>query len=96
MQVELSQPTFLQRWLDLPIEEAQAVLVTLRKLRRLNWVQLYADTGLKWEAVQSRSGPGGRREYTLRITRKIRAVGYREGDTLRLLSLHSDHDSAYH
>ncbi len=72
------------------------MLVALRKLRRLSWVQLYADTGLKWEAVTSRTGPGGRREYTLRITWKIRAVGYREGETLRLLSLHLDHDSAYH
>jgi hypothetical protein len=34
------------------------------------------------------------RIYSLRITQRVRAVTYRDGHFLRLLSLHSDHDSA--
>jgi hypothetical protein len=75
--------------------EALAVLATLRRIRQLDWNQLYRDRGLRWEAILSRTGPAGQRLYSLRVTRRVRAVGYRDGDFLRLPSLHPDHDSAY-
>lgn len=34
--------------------------------------------------------------HCLRISRKVRAVLRREDNLLRLLSRHTDHDSAYH
>ena len=71
------------------------MLATLRKITQLEWNQLYRDRGLHWEAILSRSGPGGQRLYSLRVTRRVRAVAYREGAILRFLSLHPDHDSAY-
>ena len=46
-------------------------------------------------AILSRSGPGDQRIYSLRVTQRVRAVGFRDGLYLRLLSLHPDHDSAY-
>jgi hypothetical protein len=93
--LDLNNPVFQQEWLALEREEAISVLATLRKIRLLDWEQLYRDKGLHWEAISSRSGPAGKRIYSLRITRSMRAVAYREGDFLRLLSLHADHDSAY-
>jgi len=33
--------------------------------------------------------------YSLRLSQKVRAIAYRDGDFLRLISLHPDHDSAY-
>jgi hypothetical protein len=45
--------------------------------------------------IRSKKGKQGEKLYSLRITQKCRAVAIREGDYLRLLSLHSDHDSAY-
>jgi hypothetical protein len=72
------------------------VLATLRKLAAMRWAQVYQDRGLKWEAIHSRTGPDGRRLYSLRISQGFRAVAYRDaGGWLRLLSLHPDHDSAY-
>ena len=90
-----NNPVFQEAWFALEREDALAVLATLKKLRQLDWDQLYRERGLRWEAILSRSGPAGRRLYSLRVTRRVRAVAYRDGDFLRLLSLHADHDSAY-
>ena len=50
---------------------------------------------MSWELIQSRQGPSGERLYSLRISRSCRAVAWRGGTWLRLLSLRPDHDSAY-
>ena len=76
-------------------DEVWAVLATLKKIRQMEWPQLYADRGLRWEAILSRSSPGGKRIYSLRVTKRSRAVAFRDGDYLCLVSLHPDHDSAY-
>ena len=75
--------------------EQLAVLATLRKIASLTWDQVHRDKGLHWEAIHSRSGVDGKRLYSLRVTQRCRAVALREGDYLRLLSIHPDHDSAY-
>jgi hypothetical protein len=93
--LDLNNPVFQETWFALDRQEALAVLATMRKLNRVEWKSLYRDKGLRWEAIVSRSGPHGQRIYSLRVTQRIRAVAYRDGDLLRFLSLHSDHDSAY-
>jgi hypothetical protein len=93
--LDLNNPVFQHEWLSLEREEAVAILATLRKIRLLDWEQFYRDKGLHWEAINSRSGPAGKRLYSLRITRSMRAVASREGEFLRFLSLHPDPDSAY-
>jgi hypothetical protein len=93
--LDLNNPAFQETWFDLERDHALAVLASLRKIQQLNWEQFYADRGLRWEAILSKTGPAGRRIYSLRITRNMRAVAYREGEFLRFLSLHADHDSAY-
>jgi hypothetical protein len=93
--LELNNPVFQQTWFPLDRQEALAVLATMRKLSRMEWDALYRDKGLRWEAIVSRSGPHGQRIYSLRITQRIRAVTYRDGDLLCFLSLHRDHDSAH-
>jgi len=45
----------------------------LTRLQKLEWDQLYRDPGLRWEAILSRLGPGGRRIYSLRLTQRLRA-----------------------
>jgi hypothetical protein len=86
--MDLNNPVFQDNWFSLGGSEALAVLATLRKIRQLDWEQLYRDPGLRWEAILSRSGPGKERLYSLRITRRVRAVAYRDGHFLRFLSLH--------
>jgi hypothetical protein len=95
VQLDLNNPVFQKAWFALEHEESLAVLATLRRISQMEWQQLYSDRGLRWEAILSRSGPGGGRLYSLRVTRQVRAVAYREKDVLRMLSLHADHDSAY-
>lgn len=95
IRLDLNNPEFQSNWFSLPKPEAQAVLTTLKLIRQMTWEQLYRHKGLNWELIQSRVGPGGQRIYSLRITQQCRAVAYREGELLRFLSLHPDHDSAY-
>jgi hypothetical protein len=93
--LDLNNPAFQEDWFALERQEALAVFASLRKIRQLEWDQLYRDKGLRWEAILSRTGPGGQRIYSLRITQRVRAVAYRDGNALRFLALHADHDSAY-
>ena len=93
--LDLNNAVFQDDWFSLERSDALAVLNAFRKIHQLDWEQLYRDPGLRWEAILSRSGPGNQRIYSLRITQRVRAVAYRDGQFLRLLSLHSDHDSAY-
>jgi hypothetical protein len=93
--LDLNNPLFQDDWFALDRQEALAVVATLRKIRQLDWDQLYRDKGLRWEAILSRRGPNGQRLYSLRITKRARAVAYRDGNALRLLALHADHDSTY-
>ena len=93
--LDLNNPAFQEGWFTLEREEALAVVATLRKIHELDWDQLYRDRGLRWEAILSRVGPAGQRIYSPRVTRRVRAIAYRDGDFLRFLSLHPDHDSAY-
>lgn len=89
--LDLNDPDFQSDWFALERPEALGILATLRKIRLLEWDQLYRDKGLRWEAILSRTGAGGRRLYSLRITQRARAVAYRDGNALRLLALHGDH-----
>ena len=93
--LDLNNPVFQEQLFGLEQREALAVFATLRKIRRLQWDDLYRDKGLRWEAIQSRRGPRSERIYSLRVTQRVRAVAYRDGAFLRLLALHVDHDSAY-
>ena len=93
--LDLNNPIFQQDLFALSKSETVARLKILRKISQLTWEQLYKDQGLKWELIRSKQGKNGEKLYSLRVTQKCRAVAIREGDYLRLLSLHSDHDSAY-
>jgi hypothetical protein len=95
IQLDLNNPEFQANLFALSKQDALAVLKTLRILHAMSWEQLHRSKGLRWELIQSRHGPGGERLYSLRVTRSFRAVAWRDGPWLRLLTLHPDHDSAY-
>jgi hypothetical protein len=96
VELDLNNPAFLQTLFALSKDEQHSVLTTLKKLSQMTWEQVYRDKGLRWEAILSRQGSEGRRLYSLRISRACRAVAFRDGSWLRMLSIHPDHDSAYH
>ncbi|MEW6364035.1 MAG: hypothetical protein AB1714_05290 [Acidobacteriota bacterium] len=95
VRIDLNNPEFQADLFALQKEEQFEILGTLKKISKMSWEQVYRDPGLRWEACLSRKGPHGERLYTFRITRKLRALAYRQEDWLRILSLHPDHDSAY-
>ena len=90
IQLDLNNPVFQRQLFGLPPKEQREVLSAFQKLVRMDWDQLYRDKGLKWEVILSRTGPTGGRIYSLRIGKEFRTVAYREGNWLRMLSLHPD------
>lgn len=93
IRLDLNYPPFLKNLIDLAdqdIRELRTVFRTLRKLQGLDWQSVYRDRGLKWEQIKDQPG-----KFTIRLSGKSRAVVRREGDYLRFISLHPDHDSAY-
>jgi hypothetical protein len=95
VRLDLNNLEFQQQLFELGKDDQRRVLLTLRKLARMTWDQVYRDTGLKWEAILTRTGPRDQRLYSLRMGQALRAVAFREESLLKLLSLHPDHDSAY-
>lgn len=92
IEFDLNQAGFQADLLALEKAELLAFFKTLRKLRALSWSDVHRDKGLRLESIKSL---GVADAYTIRVTLRCRAVVTREGDLLRFLSLHPDHDSAY-
>lgn len=94
--LDLNNPTFQQNFFDLDIDELKRAIKTFEKLRKMTWGTVYGDHGLKWEKITSVTPPKGIDAiYSLRITQSRRAVAFREGAYLRLLSIPPDHDATY-
>ena len=93
--LDLNNPDFQEMLFALEKVERHAVMNTLGRLLPMTWAEVHAHSGLNWEQIHSLSGPSGQTLYSLRANQKIRLVGWREGNVLRLLSIHPDHDSAY-
>jgi hypothetical protein len=96
VRLDLNNPVFQKNLLALQKPERHAALDTLDKLRQMTWNQVYRDHGLKWEKIVSVKPPLGiDAMYSLRLTQARRAIAYRDGEFMRLLSVAPDHDSAY-
>lgn len=95
VRLDLNSPTFLDEFLSLDKTELARVAKTLRRIRSMDWETFIRHPGSKWEAIAHIAAPNGKPAHSLRLSQKYRALGYRDGDFLRLLSLHLDHDSAY-
>ncbi|MCC6538605.1 MAG: hypothetical protein IT162_13700 [Bryobacterales bacterium] len=95
LRLDLNNREFQEQWFALEKAERIAVLESCVKLARLDWDTLYRDRGFRWELIHSRRAADGSRLYSIRITKRVRAVASRSGEYLEMLSLHPDHDSAY-
>ncbi len=51
----MNNPEFQNSLFLLEKNEQLALLKTLKKIGQLSWSELYADTGLKWEAIISKT-----------------------------------------
>ena len=95
IRLDLNSPAFQEVLFKLEADDLKQVVASLRRLLELDWNGLYRHTGFRWEAIEHLKGPSGTRVYSLRLGQRIRAVAFRDGDFLRMLSLHAHHDSAY-
>jgi hypothetical protein len=95
IRLDLNSPEFQDVFFHLEATELKQLVASLRRLRELNWNSLYRHTGFRWEAIAHLKAPNGAKVYSLRLSQRVRAVAFRDGDFLRLISLHPDHDSAY-
>ncbi len=95
IKLDINFPPFQKQFFSLEHPELIALVKTFAKLLKLSWDDLYKDKGLNWELVKTQTGSKGQRIYSIRVTRKFRAVVYRDEDFLVFVSLHPDHDSAY-
>lgn len=93
--LDLNSPVFQKDLFSLNKEDAYSVLKTLKKISKIDWDTLYKDQGLKWELIHSKCGKNGEKIYSFRINKKFRATALRDENYLRVLSLHTDHDSTY-
>ncbi len=91
----MNNPDFQSDLFSLEKNEQVALIRTLKKIRQLSWQEVYADNGLHWEAILSKQAKSGERIYSFRFSQKYRATALRQADFLRILALHTDHDSAY-
>ena len=95
VKLDLNSPEFQEVFFGLELSELKQIVGSLRRLRELDWNPVYRCTGFKWEAIRHIRTPNGATAYSLRLSEKIRAIAYRDGDFLRIISVHPDHDSAY-
>jgi hypothetical protein len=95
VRLDLNSPEFQDVFFRLGAADLRQVVASLRRLRELRWNELYRHTGFRWEAIEHLKTPSGAKVYSLRLSQRIRALAYREGDFLRVISLHPEHDSAY-
>ncbi len=87
--LDWNSPAFQRDLLTLEKDEAMQVLRTLKKMVQMEWTQIYQDKGLRWEYIAQKE------LFSFRASLKIRVMAQREGERLRLFSIHPDHDSAY-
>jgi hypothetical protein len=95
VRLDVNSPEFQDVLFQLESAELKEVIASLRRLSRLEWNALYRHAGFHWEAIEHLRAPNGANIHSLRLSQRIRALAYRDGGFLRLLSLHPGHNSAY-
>ena len=95
MKLDLNFPDFQKDLFKLERKELYALIKTLRTLSKMDFDQLWRSSGLNLEQSKTMKTLKGNSIYSIRITRSFRAALTIEGDYLRFISLHADHDSAY-
>ncbi len=93
--LDLNSPVFLDEFLSLDKTELARVVKALKKIRSMDWDTLAKHRGSRWEEIGHIEAPNGKLAHSLRLSQKYRALACRDGNFLRVLSLHLDHDSAY-
>ena len=98
VELDLNNPEFQAGLFALQNAEKLLALDMLRKVAQLTWDQVHRDKGLRWEKILSVTpDPATKADayYSIRISRGRRAIAYRDGNIMRMVSIPPDHDSTY-
>ena len=95
MKVDLNFPPFQQDLFSLNKTELSIFVQSVKKIYKLDLRQVQQSSGLNLEKIKSIKTPAGKTIYSIRMSKSFRAVINIEGDYIRFISLHTDHDSAY-
>jgi hypothetical protein len=95
IRLDLNNPEFQEVLFRLETAELRQVVALLRRLCELQWTEFYRHKGFHWEAIEHLKAPNDARVHSLRLSQKIRALAFRDGEFMRFVSLHPGHDSAY-
>jgi len=95
LKIDLNFPDFQKDLFKLEKNDIYTLIKTLHTLFKMDFDQLRRSPGLNLEKIRNMKTRKGNPLYSIRITRSFRAVISIEGDYLRFISLHPDHDSAY-
>ena len=95
LKLDLNFQDFQKDLFKLEKKELYALIKTLRTLSRMDFNQIRQSSGLNLERIKTMRTRKENTIYSIRITRSFRATLTIEGNYLRFISLHPDHDSAY-
>ncbi|MCI5138381.1 MAG: hypothetical protein D3922_08185 [Candidatus Electrothrix sp. AR1] len=95
MKLDLNFPGFQEDLFGLEKKELNALIRTLRRCSKMDFQQVTRSSGLNVEKIKSMQTEQGHSVYSLRVSRSFRATFTVQGDFLRFIGLHPDHDSAY-
>jgi hypothetical protein len=95
-------PRIQDQLAELELEEFEDFFRCIDKIRHMTWAQVLATSsktqkrGLNWEVIPNQKTTSGAIIASIRVTRMFRARVTRDGTIMRFISLHPDHESAYH
>ncbi|MBI2606176.1 MAG: hypothetical protein HYW49_08870 [Deltaproteobacteria bacterium] len=99
--VDLEYPRVQGELAELDLDQLLEVRACVEKIQKMTWAQILATSsksekrGLNWEVISDQKTATGAVIASIRVSRKFRARVTRDGATLRFISFHPDHDSAY-
>lgn len=96
VQIDTNNEVFQTQLFALEKPIRHAALETLAKIKQMSWQQIYQDSGLKWEKINSLAQNDALSDrYSLRLNQSRRMVARRVGNALQCLSIPDGHDATY-
>jgi len=101
VECDLEFPRVQKELADLELDQLEQVENSVEKIQKMTWDQIYKTSsktqkrGLNWEPLDGQETATGKKIASIRISGKFRARVCRDGNFMRFISLHPDHDSAY-
>ena len=95
MKLDLNFPHFQQDLFSLSKTDLSTFIRTAKKIQKIDFSQVQQSSGLNLEKIRNMTTPSGKTLYSIRMSKSFRAVIMIDGDFIRFVSLHPDHDSAY-